>query len=73
MIKLICLLEIVFIIAKMAGFCTLSWFWITLPLWIGPALLAAIFIVALAVLFIYFFIGAVIAAIFAILNWLVGD
>lgn len=73
MIKIILLIQIALILAKIAGICTLSWLWVTLPLWIGFALLAAIFIVALAVLFIYFFIGAVIAAIFFILNWLVDD
>ena len=73
MIKILLLIQIALILAKMAGFISLSWLWVTLPLWIGFALLAAIFVVALAVLFIYLFIGAVIAVIFAILNWLVGD
>ena len=73
MIKIILLIQIALILAKMAGFISLSWLWVTFPLWIGFALLVAIFIVALAVLFIYLFIGAVIAVIFAILNWLVGD
>lgn len=53
MIKFICWLEIVLIIAKMAGFTSLSWFWITLPLWIGFVLLGAILLVSAVILVFY--------------------
>lgn len=68
MIKFICLLEIVLIIAKMAGFTSLSWFWITLPLWIGFVLLGAVLLVSAVILVFYVAACVAISCIFLLIS-----
>jgi len=54
------LLAIVFIGLKLAGIgvvATWSWWWVTLPLWIGPAILAGFGLVALVIWLIVKLIG----------------
>lgn len=40
-------LFIVFLVLKLTGYITWSWWWVTAPLWVGPALFFGIFAIAL--------------------------
>lgn len=42
-------LFIVFLVLKLTGYITWSWWWVTAPLWIGPALFFGIIAIALCV------------------------
>jgi len=46
------LLTIVFITLKLTGYITWSWWWVLSPLWIGFALVLAIFILAMGFFYI---------------------
>lgn len=40
-------LFIVFLVLKLTGYITWSWWWVTAPLWVGPALFFGIIAIAL--------------------------
>lgn len=40
-------LFIVFLVLKLTGYITWSWWWVTAPLWVGPALFFGIISIAL--------------------------
>ena len=41
------ILFIVFLVLKLTGYITWSWWWVTAPLWVGPALFFGIITIAL--------------------------
>lgn len=38
---------IVFLVLKLTGYITWSWWWVTAPLWVGPAVVVGIIAIAL--------------------------
>ena len=38
---------IVFLVIKLTGYITWSWWWVTAPLWVGPAVVVGIIAIAL--------------------------
>ncbi len=48
------LLALIFITLKLTGVITWSWWWVTAPLWGGLAFVAAIFLIILAALAIFY-------------------
>lgn len=41
------ILFIVFLVLKLTGYITWSWWWVTAPLWVGPAVVVGIIAIAL--------------------------
>lgn len=51
------LLFLVFLVLKLTGVITWSWWWVTAPLWVPMALIVAIGVVVFAVAFLYYLIS----------------
>ena len=43
------ILFIIFLVLKLTGHITWSWFWVIFPLWIGPAVIIGILIIVLII------------------------
>ena len=50
------LLFLVFLVLKLTNVITWSWWWVTAPLWVGPATILAFLIVLLILFLLYVFV-----------------